>query len=146
MVGWLDCWQLNWIIKYIYKMNAKNTFENIDEYISSFPENVRLILTEIRHLIRELAPEAVETISYNMPAFKLGKKRDDIVVYFAGYKNHIGFYPMPATIAHFEEALTHFKYAKGSIQFPLKAEIPYHLIRKMIVFRLNDIKASKTVV
>lgn len=119
-------------------MEMQKKFDNIDEYISFFPENVQIILEEIRQLIRDLAPEADECISYNMPAFKLGKKRDDILVYFAGYKNHIGFYPMPATIAHFEADLKDYKYAKGSIQFLLRKEMPYDLMRKMLLFRLKQ--------
>lgn len=121
-------------------MEQQQTFNNIDEYISLFPENVQVILEAIRQLIRDLAPEADECISYNMPAFKFGKKRDAILVYFAAYKNHIGFYPMPTTIAHFEEDLKAYKHAKGSIQFSLKNEMPYNLMRKMLIFRLEQIK------
>lgn len=123
-------------------MEVKKKFDNIDEYISFFPENVQIILAEMRQLIRDLAPEADECISYDMPAFKLGKKRDTILVYFAGYKNHIGFYPMPATIAHFEAALKGYKYAKGSIQFSLQKEMPYDLMRKMLIFRLSQISSD----
>lgn len=78
--------------------NHKKQFETIDEYIKTFPEDVQAILEKIRETIRKAAPEAVETISYQMPAFKLNGRT---LVYFAAWKNHIGFYPMPSESAGF---------------------------------------------
>ena len=88
---------------------------------------------------QEVAPEAQEVISYNMPAFKQGK----ILVYFAAFKNHIGFYALPSGNAAFREALSKYKVGKGSIQFPLNQAIPFDLIKEMVAFRLEEIKQGK---
>lgn len=121
----------------------KQNYKNVDEYIANFPENVAVILEKIRDIIRTIAPDAVESISYEMPVFKKHfNNKKEIIAYIAGYKNHIGFYPMPITIAHFEQELQAYKYAKGSIQFSLKKDIPYELIRKMIIFRIEQIKKN----
>src|SRR5512138_543909 len=87
----------------------------IDEYISQFPEDVQHILAKIRAVIKESAPEAVEKISYQMPAFSLR----GILVWFAAHKHHIGFYPTASGIEAFKEELSAYRWAKGSVQFPL---------------------------
>ncbi len=84
-------------------------------------------MKKIRKNIKDLVPEAVETISYEMPTFKLKGKN---FVHFAAFKNHIGFYPTPRGISNFEEELSKYKHAKGSAQFPLDQPIPYDLIKK----------------
>jgi uncharacterized protein YdhG (YjbR/CyaY superfamily) len=101
---------------------SKNQFETIDEYIKTFPEDVQVILEKIRQTIRKAAPEAVETISYQMPTFKLNGRN---LVYFAAWKNHIGFYPMPSGTETFKNELSPYKGAKGSVRFPLEKPIPY---------------------
>jgi uncharacterized protein YdhG (YjbR/CyaY superfamily) len=106
----------------------------IDEYIQAFPEPARSKLAEIRRLVRELVPEAEERISYRMPAFFL--KRN--LVYFAGYAGHIGFYPGAAAIARFEDELSGYKHAKGSVQFPLDEPLPLDLIGEMVRFKVEE--------
>ena len=92
---------------------AKTDFKNIDEYISTFPEKVRPVLEQIRETIKKAAPKAEEVISYQMPAFKYF----GILVNFAAYKNHIGFYPTPSGIEAFKEELSSHERAKGAVKF-----------------------------
>lgn len=99
----------------------KKEFRTIDEYTKTFPEDVQIILEKIRQTIREAAPEAVEAISYGIPTFKLNGR---YLVYFAAWKNHIGFYPMPSGAKAFKKELSVYKQGKGSIQFPLDKPIP----------------------
>ncbi len=106
-----------------------------EKYIAQFPENVQDILNEIRQIILEEAPESTEKIAYEMPGFYLNKKP---LVYFAAYKNHIGFYVTPTGHEEFKKELSVYKQGKGSVQFPLKDEIPYQLIRKIVKFRKNE--------
>jgi uncharacterized protein YdhG (YjbR/CyaY superfamily) len=113
--------------------------KTIDEYIAGFPEDVREILQKIRATIREAAPDAQETISYQMPTFTLNGN----LVYFAGFKNHIGFYPIPTGIEKFKKELSVYKQGKGSVQFPLDQPIPYDLIRKIVKFRVKENLAKK---
>ena len=96
----------------------------IDLYISTFPEEVQAKLKEIRELIKSLVPDATEKMSYQMPTFYL----DGNLVHFAGYKNHIGFYPTPSGITAFEDELKKYKYAKGSARFPLNEPLPIEQI------------------
>ncbi|MGB8217096.1 MAG: DUF1801 domain-containing protein [Candidatus Methanoperedens sp.] len=114
---------------------AKKQFKTIDEYISTFPKNVRDILEKLRQTIKKSAPEAEETISYQMPAFKLNGKN---LVYFAAFKNHIGFYPIPSGIEAFKKELSPYKQGKGSVQFPIEKPIPYDLVKKIVIFRVNE--------
>ena len=103
----------------------------IDEYISSFPKDIQKMLEEIRSAIRKAAPDAVETISYGIPTFKLNGN----LVHFAAFKNHIGFYPTPNGIEEFEEELSVYKHGKGSVQFPLDKPLPLILITKIVKYR-----------
>ena len=111
-----------------------NSYQNIDEYISTYPENIQALLENIRRTIQMAAPEAVEGISYGMPVFKL----KGVLVYFAAYKKHIGFYPTPAGIEAFETELAKYKTGKGTLQFPLKDSIPYELINNIVHFRVIE--------
>ena len=106
----------------------------IDEYIAAFPPEVHAKLERIRAAIREAAPEAKERIAYRMPAFS----QDGDLAFFAAFKAHIGFYPLPAAMDAFQERLASYKTAKGSVQFPLDEEPPYELIKDMIRFRLAE--------
>src|ERR1041385_888509 len=108
--------------------------KTIDEYIAGFPEDVQKILEKVRMTIKEAAPGAQETIKYQMPTFTLNGN----LVYFAGFKNHIGFYPIPTGIEKFKKELSVYKQGKGSVQFPLNQPIPYDLIRKIVKFRVRE--------
>jgi uncharacterized protein YdhG (YjbR/CyaY superfamily) len=112
----------------------KTSFKNVDEYISGFPENVIALLEEMRTTIKKAAPKAEEVISYQMPAYKYF----GILVYFAGYKNHIGFYPTASGIEVFKNELSKYKGAKGSVQFPLDKPLPGALISKIVKFKLKE--------
>ncbi|MBK6933495.1 MAG: DUF1801 domain-containing protein [Saprospirales bacterium] len=112
----------------------KNTSKSIAEYTARFPEDIREILENIRLTIRAAAPDAVETISYQMPTFTLYGN----LVHFAAHKKHIGFYPAPSGIAAFISELSTYKHAKGSVQFPLDQPIPYDLIGRIVQFRAQE--------
>ena len=109
-------------------------YKNIDEYIASFPPEVQAILEKIRLTIRKAAPGAEETIKYQMPTFTLHGN----LVYFAAFKKHIGFYPIPTGIEKFKKELAPYKQGKGSVQFPLDQPIPYGLISKIVKFRVQE--------
>lgn len=96
------------------------TSNEIDLYIQTFPEEVQILLQKLRQIILKAAPDAQELMSYKMPAYKQNKR----LVYFAGYKKHIGFYPHTSPIVHFAEELVAFKTSKGAIQFPLNKPLP----------------------
>ena len=113
----------------------KREFLTIDDYIKTFPEDVQIILEKLRRTIQKAAPEAVEAISYGIPTFKLNGR---YLVYFAAWKNHIGFYPMPSGAKAFKKELSVYKQGKGSIQFSLDKPIPYDLISKIITFRVRE--------
>ncbi len=115
-------------------MEGKITYESIDDYISKFPPEIQEILSTIRKVIKEAAPDAKEKISYQMPTFELHGN----LVHFAAFKNHIGFYPTPNGIDAFKEELSVYKGAKGSIQFPLNEPMPYELISKIVKFRVAE--------
>ena len=115
-------------------MTAKKLPQDIDEYISSFPEEVQRKLEKLRTSIRESAPDAVEKISYQMPTFAL----EGNLVHFAAYKGHIGFYPTPSGIKQFKKELSAYKGAKGSVQFPLDQPIPYGLIKEIVAYRVKE--------
>ena len=107
--------------------------KDVTAYIGQFPAEVQEILRQIRSVIIELAPYAEESLSYGMPAYKLNKKP---LVYYAGYKKHIGFYATPQGHEAFAEELSKYKQGKGSVQFPLDSAIPYDLIKRMVSFRI----------
>jgi uncharacterized protein YdhG (YjbR/CyaY superfamily) len=116
-------------------MSAEETAPNsMDAYIAGFPEEVRAILQKIRQTIREAAPQAQETINYRIPTFTLKGN----LVHFAGFKNHIGFYPTPSGIEAFKQELSIYESAKGSVQFPLDRPIPYDLITRIVTFRVKE--------
>jgi uncharacterized protein YdhG (YjbR/CyaY superfamily) len=110
------------------------SFKTIDEYILQFPIEVQEILKTIRKVIKEAAPDAEEKISYQMPSFVLHGN----LVYFAAFKNHIGFFPTSSGINAFKQELSEYKGGKGSVQFPLDKPIPYELISKIVTFRVAE--------
>jgi len=115
-------------------MEDKNRYNSIDEYIENFPIDTQEILQKIRSTILKAVPEAKEKISYGMPAFDF----KGILVYFAAYKNHIGFYPTGSGIEAFKDKITGYKTSKGTIQFPLNEPIPMDLIIEIVNFRVSE--------
>lgn len=108
--------------------------KNIDEYISVFPADVQKRMEELRSTIQKAAPAAEETINYAIPTFTLNGN----LVHFAGFKNHIGFYPAPSGIEAFKKELSVYEGAKGSVQFPLDKPLPLGLVTKIVKFRVKE--------
>jgi len=117
----------------------KTQYKTIDEYIKTYPTNIQSILEQMRKTIQKAAPEASEAISYQMPAFKLNGN----LVYFAAFKNHIGFYPTSSGIEAFKQELSPYKTSKGAIQFPLDKPLPCDLVEKIVLFRVKENLAKK---
>lgn len=107
---------------------------SIDQHISQFPKKTQQLLELLRMTILQAAPKAEEVISYNMPAFKY----KGVLVWFAGYKNHIGFYPSASPIEIFKNNLKEYKTSKGAIQFPLDKPLPLKLITKIVKLRIKQ--------
>jgi uncharacterized protein YdhG (YjbR/CyaY superfamily) len=114
--------------------NTKKTFTSIDEYIAACPAEIQPRLQELRAAIKAAAPEAAERISYGMPAFTFKGN----LVYFALFKKHVGFYPIPTGITAFEQELSVYPRGKGSIQFPLDQPLPLELIGRIVKFRAAE--------
>lgn len=114
---------------------AKTDYKSINDYIETFPDNIKMVLEKVRMTIKNAAPDTTEAISYQMPTFKLNGKN---LVHFAAWKNHIGFYPTPSGTQKFEKELSKYKHAKGSVQFPLRKPIPLLLISKIVKFRVKE--------
>lgn len=110
----------------------------IDAYIATFPVSTQALLQQMRNTITKAAPKAEEAISYGMPTFKLQGN----LVHFAGYKNHIGFYPAPSGIEAFAAELKKYKTSKGAIQFPIDEKLPLTLVTKIVKFRVKENEAK----
>lgn len=108
--------------------------KNIDDYIESFPEEIRNLLDQMRTTITKAAPNAEELISYGMPAFKL----NGMLVWFAAHTKHIGFYPRGSGIEEFKQDISNYKSSKGAVQFPFDKPLPLDLITKIVEFRVNQ--------
>lgn len=121
-------------------MANRSSANSIDEYIAEFPPETQKVLEEMRTLIKAAAPNTTETISYAIPTFDLKGKH---LVHFAGFKNHIGFYPTSSGIEAFAEELKPYKSAKGSVQFPLGRPLPADLIRRIVEFRVRENMAKR---
>lgn len=123
-------------------MKTKKTgFASIDEYIATFPEGTQKILEEIRELIKSIAPEAREKISYQIAAFELNGKN---LIHFAGWKNHISLYPIPSGTEAFNKETSKYADGKGTIKFPLDKPMPIELIGKIIRLHLaENLKKTK---
>jgi uncharacterized protein YdhG (YjbR/CyaY superfamily) len=106
----------------------------VDQYIAGFPPAVRRLLEEVRRTIRQAAPEATEAIKYGIPTLVLHGN----LVHFAAFRNHIGFYPTPSAIAAFQDELSAWSTAKGSVQFPLDQPLPLDLIARIVQFRVEE--------
>ena len=113
--------------------------KSVDEYIAAFPKQTQVLLKQMRATIKKAAPTAEEVISYNMPGYKL----HGMLVYFASYENHIGFYSTPTGNSEFAKELSVYKTGKGSIQFPIDKPLPITLITKIVKYRVkqNQLKA-----
>jgi uncharacterized protein YdhG (YjbR/CyaY superfamily) len=120
-------------------VSSKKGFKTIDEYISTFPKTTQTVLEALRRAIKEAAPNAEETISYQMPAFK----QNGIVVYFAAFKNHIGFFPTASAVEAFKEKLCGYETSKGTVRFPFGEPIPLELVKEMVQFKVKENNAKK---
>ena len=117
-------------------MQSGRTASNgIDRYVSGFPKDVQGILGKVRRTIRAAAPDARETMSYQIPTFTLDGK---YLLYFAAYKKHIGIYPVPIGDADFNREISVYRAGKGTLQFPLNEPIPYGLITRIVQVRVKE--------
>jgi len=116
----------------------KTIFSTVDEYIASFPPAVRKLLSAMRKTIKAAAPKAEELISYQMPAYKC----KGVLVYFAAFEKHIGFYATPTGHAAFKKELSAYKTGKGSVQFPITEPMPLDLVKRIVQFRVKENEAK----
>ena len=121
----------------------KNTFTNFEEYLLLFPKDVQAKLETLRKTVHAQTPELEEYIGYQMPAFRYKKKP---LVYYAAYKNHIGFYPASEGMKNFEKDFIErkFKFSKGAVQFPLNEDLPLDLIERMVKYKIAEIEDKKS--
>ncbi len=115
-------------------ISSNKKIETIDAYICNFPKDIQEILYTIRRTIQNVAPNAVEKISYGIPTFYLYGN----LVHFAAFKHHIGFFPTPSAVSKFSSELSSYETSKGTIKFPLDKPIPYDVIQKITKFRVNE--------
>jgi uncharacterized protein YdhG (YjbR/CyaY superfamily) len=111
-----------------------NEYKNVDEYIALYSPQVQEKLQALRKVIKEEAPKAEEKISWRMPTYVLYGN----LVHFAGFKNHIGFYPGASGIEHFTEKFSEYHFSKGAVQFPMNKPIPFDLVREIVRFRVVE--------
>ncbi len=116
-------------------MTKMKKYTKIKDYIADCPKEVQNALKQMQLIIKKAAPGAEETMSYGMPTYKLHGK---YLVYFAGWKNHIGFYPIPSAVKAFATEFSKYKSSKGTVQFPLDKPLPKSLISKVVKFRAKE--------
>lgn len=116
------------------KRSMRTKFNTVNDYLSAFPAKTRSVLRLLRKAIREVVPEADEIISYNTPAFKL----NGMLLYYAAYKHHIGFYPFRSAIRFFKDELTTYETSTSTIRFPIDSKLPIRLIRKIVKLRVAE--------
>jgi uncharacterized protein YdhG (YjbR/CyaY superfamily) len=121
-------------------MAKKQQFKTIDEYIETFPKDVQKILEKLRRTIRKAAPGSIETISYQMPTFKLNGR---FLVSFAAWQHHIGLYPIPSGSETFKREISQYKGAKSTVRFQLERPVPYDLVAQLVVFRVKEQAGKK---
>src|SRR5690606_25959233 len=109
--------------------------KTIDEYIEKFPKDIQDTLRELRKVIKETVQEAIETISYQMPTFRLNNRNLD---HFSANKQHIGFYPFPSGVEIFKKEAADYYTSKGTVRFPYDKPIPFDLVRKVVKFRAKE--------
>lgn len=115
-------------------------FSSIEEYISVHPANVKTLLNNLRLIIKKAAPQAEETISYQMPAYKF----HGVLVHFAAFKDHLSFFPTSSGVQAFKHKLKNYNCSKGTIRFPLDKPIPEKLISEIVKFRVKENLAKKS--
>ena len=120
---------------------AKRSPKNVDEYLAPFPPEAQEIMQRIRETIHRAVPQAEEKIGYGIPCFHLHGRA---VIYFAGYRRHIGIYPAPRGTAAFRKELAAYEGGKGTAQLPLEKRIPYGLVTRIVKYRLKEMVASKS--
>ena len=120
-------------------MKDIKTPETVDDYISAFPEDVQKKLSELRMTIRKAAPDAVEKISYGMPAYTY----KGMLLYFAAHTNHIGLYPYPSALEAFRKEIAAYRTSKGTMQFPNNKNLPLKLITEIVKFRVSENKMKE---
>ncbi|HKV05923.1 MAG TPA: DUF1801 domain-containing protein [Candidatus Acidoferrales bacterium] len=118
---------------------SRKSPKSVDDYVARYPRSVQRLLRQLRLAIRNAAPGANEIISYGIPSFAL----NGILVWFAAFRNHIGFYPRAAAVAAFRKELSRYKTAKGSVQFPLDKPLPLALVRRIVKFRVKENLAKR---
>lgn len=109
----------------------------IDEYIANFPDEIQSRLSEIRSIIREMAPDAEEAISYQIPAYRLDGK---ILMYFAGWRDHVSVYPIPPGDEKFLSELAQYRHGKGTARFALDESLPVDFIRRFAALHVARIR------
>lgn len=115
--------------------NNSRGFRSIDEYIATFPEDIQALLQAVRATIKAAAPDAEERVTYQMPTFVLNGH----LVYFAAWKNHIGFYPGSSGVPEaFREELSRYEGTKGSVRFPINEPLPLDLISRIVQYRVSE--------
>jgi uncharacterized protein YdhG (YjbR/CyaY superfamily) len=124
------------------QMTDKKRFTTIDEYISTFSVDTQVILEKMRQAIQKAAPDAIETISYNIPTLDLDGKH---LVFFAGWKRHLSLYPTPAGDEAFQQELSHYKRVKSTVQFPLDKPVPYDFVEKMVTFLIVESSEKESI-
>jgi len=121
-------------------MTDKPGSEAIDQYLEQFAPPARAVLDELRTFIRTTVPDASETMSYGIPTYDLNGKH---LVHFAGWKHHIGFYPVPTGIEAFKDELAVYKTSKGAVQLPYDKPLPIELIGRIVRFRVAELTGSE---
>jgi uncharacterized protein YdhG (YjbR/CyaY superfamily) len=119
--------------------DKKHVPTTIDQYIAGFPPEIQVILSKLRAAAKKAAPQAMEKISYQMPAFYLNGN----LVYFAAFKNHIGFFPTSSGVAAFQKELAKYATSKGTVHFPLDKPLPLDLIKRIVRFRVKENSPKK---
>ena len=115
--------------------SKKVAYQSMDEYIGTFPEDTQKILEEVRATIKAAAPEAEETISYNIPTFKMNGK---YLIYFAGWKKHISLYPIPVGSEAFNKQIAKYAESKGTLKLPIDKPLPLKLITRIVKLKLAE--------
>lgn len=122
-------------------MAKQPTPPSIDAYIAGFPAETQLILEDVRALIRATAPDATERISYEIPTFDMN---GTYLIYFAGWKKYISMYPVSGRMVDaFGDELRPYRSGKGTVRFPLSKPLPKDLIRRIVEYRIREVKSSR---
>ena len=118
---------------------TKTRPKTIDDYIAGYPKDAQRLLQKMKLTIRKAAPKSEERISYSMPAFD----QDGILVWFAAFKEHIGFYPKTSAITSFKKDLTKYEVSKGTIRFPMDKPLPVSLVSRIVKYRIKENRDKK---